>query len=154
MMTTYHLAQANVAYAKAPTDDPVMASYLERLDLLNQTADDSPGFVWRYLTDSRDPVQREWNDPLVLFNMSVWESIEALHAYTYKTVHAKAYAARKQWFNDTYAVVGGHAIAMWWIKPGELPTVAEAKRRLDHIVAHGPSPEAFTFKQRFPQPET
>ena len=125
---------------------------MARLDEINSLADTSPGFRWRYLTDSRDPAQREFSDPRVLFNMSVWESIEALHAYTYRTAHAEVYAGRRQWFAETKAVVGGHALAMWWIRRGERPTVADAKERLAAIVAHGPSERAFTFKQRFPPP--
>ncbi|NVB77907.1 MAG: DUF3291 domain-containing protein [Kofleriaceae bacterium] len=148
----YQLAQANVAYALAAHDDPRMAEYMARLDEINQLADTSPGFVWRYLTDSRDPAQREFDDPRVLFNMSVWESIDALHAYTYRTGHAEVYAARKRWFADVKAVVGGHALAMWWIPRGELPTVADAQERLAAIVANGPTERAFTFKQRFAPP--
>jgi heme-degrading monooxygenase HmoA len=148
----YHLAQANVAYALAPAEDPRLADYIARLDEMNQLADRSPGFVWRYLTDSRDPTQREFSDPFVLFNMSVWESIDALHAYTYRTAHSEVYAARKRWFVDHKAVVGGHALAMWWIPSGERPTVTDAKSRLAEIVANGPSERAFTFKQRFPPP--
>jgi heme-degrading monooxygenase HmoA len=148
----YQLAQANVAYAIAPADDPRLADYIARLDEMNQLADRSPGFVWRYLTDSRDPTQREFADPFVLFNMSVWDSIEALHAYTYRTAHAEVYAARRRWFAEAKAVVGGHALAMWWIPEGERPTVADAKARLEAITANGPSERAFTFKQRFAPP--
>jgi heme-degrading monooxygenase HmoA len=148
----YQLAQANVAYAIAPADDPRLADYIARLDEINQLADRAPGFVWRYLTDSRDPAQREFSDPHVLFNMSVWESIDALHAYTYRTAHAEVYAARKKWFVDEKSVVGGHALAMWWIPIGERPSVAEAKARLEAITARGPSERAFTFKQRFDPP--
>jgi heme-degrading monooxygenase HmoA len=148
----FQLAQANVAYGIAPAGDPRMADYIARLDEMNELADRAPGFVWRYLTDSRDPSQREFPDPLVLFNMSVWESIDALHAYTYRTPHKEVYAGRKQWFVDAKAVVGGHALAMWWIRAGELPTVADAKQRLDLVTAHGPTERAFTFKQRFEPP--
>lgn len=149
----YQLAQANVAYALVPTDDPRLADYLARLDEMNSLADQSPGFVWRYLTDSRDPTQREFDDPLVLFNMSVWTSIDALHAYAYRTAHSEVYAARRRWFADVNSVVGGHALAMWWIPEGTLPTVDEAKRRMKLITEMGPSPEAFSFKKRFPPPE-
>ena len=148
----YHLAQANVAYALADAADPLLADYITRLDEMNHLAEAQPGFVWRYLTDSRDPRQREFPDPRVLFNMSVWTSIDALHAYTYRTAHAEVYAGRKKWFADVRAVVGGHALAMWWIPIGTIPTAAEAKARLEHITAHGPSERAFTFKQRFPPP--
>ena len=148
----YHLAQANVAYALAPTDSPRMAAYVARLDEMNELADRSPGFVWRYVTDSRDPQQREFPDPNVLFNMSVWESVEALHHYTYRTAHAEVYAARRRWFADGVAVVGGHALAMWWIPVGELPTADDARERLALIAAEGPSERAFTFKHRFAAP--
>jgi len=148
----YALAQANVAYTLVPHDDPRLADYLARLDEMNQLADRSPGFVWRYLTDSRDPAQREFDDPRVLFNMSVWASVDALHAYTYRTAHAEVYAARRRWFADTQAVVGGHALAMWWLPAGELPAVADAKARLALITAAGPSERAFSFKQRFAPP--
>ncbi|MBS2021263.1 MAG: DUF3291 domain-containing protein [Deltaproteobacteria bacterium] len=152
MPPRFHLAQANVAYALAPADDPRMLSYFARLDELNHLADQSPGFVWRYLTDSRNPTEREFADPLVLFNFSIWESVEALHAYTYKTAHAQAYAARRSWFSETKAVVGGHELAMWWIEAGARPTVEEAKAKLAKIHAEGPTREAFTFKTAFPPP--
>jgi heme-degrading monooxygenase HmoA len=148
----YHLAQANVAYALAAHDDERLADYMARLDEMNALADASPGFVWRYRTDSRDPSQRELDDPRVLFNLSVWRSVEDLHAYTYKTAHAEVYAARRRWFSDARAVVGGHALALWWLPRGALPTVAEAKRRLFMVTERGPSAEAFTLKQRFPPP--
>jgi len=148
----YHLAQANVAYARFPHDDARIAEYMARLDEMNELAERSAGFVWRYRTDSRDPAQREFADPYVLFNLSVWESIEALHAYTYRTAHSEVYAARKTWFVDERAVVGGHAIAMWWVPHGTIPTADEAKLRLDEIAANGPSERAFTFKKRFPPP--
>jgi heme-degrading monooxygenase HmoA len=148
----YQLAQANVAYALGPHDGPQLADYIARLDEMNQLADRSAGFVWRYLTDSRDPAQREFADPRVLFNLSVWASIEALHAYTYRTAHAEVYAARQRWFAEARAVVGGHMLAMWWIRAGERPTVADAKQRLELIAAAGPSERAFTFKQRFAPP--
>jgi heme-degrading monooxygenase HmoA len=151
-MVDYELAQANVAYALAPAGDPRLADYICRLDEMNELADHSPGFVWRYLTDSRDPGQREFEDPYVLFNMSVWTSIDALHAYTYRTNHAQVYAARRQWFSEDKAVVGGHSLAMWWIPRGERPSVEDAKRRLAKVLAEGPSLEAFTFKQRFDPP--
>lgn len=148
----YQLAQANVAYGIAPADDPRMADYIARLDEMNELADRAPGFVWRYLTDSRDLAQREFADPLVLFNMSVWESVDALHAYTYRTPHKEVYAGRKKWFVDEKAVVGGHALAMWWIPAGERPTVADAKERMALVLANGPTERAFTFKQRFAPP--
>ncbi|MBL8512398.1 MAG: DUF3291 domain-containing protein [Betaproteobacteria bacterium] len=145
----YHLAQANIAYMRAPQDDPLLAGFAARLDEINALAEQSPGFVWRYISDSRDPTVREYDDPKVLFNMSVWDSIEALHAYTYKTAHAQLFAQRAKWFTDAIASMGSRSMALWWIPAGTLPTAAEAKARIAHITAHGPSVHAFTFKQSF-----
>lgn len=170
---SFHLAQVNIALLRAPADDPVNASYMARLDELNALADASPGFVWRYLTDSRDPAQRELEDPLVLFNMSIWDSLAALHAYTYRSAHAEAYAKRRTWFvssapraatgpiptsrasgrsrrPDGFVEPESHTglahLACWWIPVGERPTVDEGRRRLASVREHGPTPYAFTFK--------
>jgi hypothetical protein len=60
-------------------DDDVMAGFVARLESLNELADTSAGFVWRYQTDAGDATEvRVFDDEMILFNMSVWESIEAL----------------------------------------------------------------------------
>jgi len=37
----------------------------------------------------------------------------------------------------------------WYVPAGYEPTVAEAMDRIAYIREHGPTPRAFTFKQRF-----
>lgn len=143
-----HIAQANVSYLLAPIDDPKIAGFVARLDEINQLADVSPGFVWRFITDSR--VESIYEDRNILFNMTVWESLEALHAFTYRTAHAELFAARKQWFAEWKHAIGGSSFALWWVEPGALPTAEEGKARLRTIQQHGPTPYAFTFKQTFP----
>lgn len=153
----HHLAQVNVAYARAATDDPVMAEFAAQLDAINQLADASPGFVWRYLTDSRDPAQRECADPLVLFNMSTWESLEALHTFAYRSAHGPVFAARRKWFSEwkdhAHRVAelgeGAPAVALWWVPAGHRPTPQEGLERLRLLGRKGPHPDAFTFKQAF-----
>jgi hypothetical protein len=49
--------------------------------------------------------------------------------------------------------VSGAYTALWWIPNGHLPRVDEAKKRLAHLDAHGPTPFAFTFKNPFPADE-
>ncbi|HVZ43986.1 MAG TPA: DUF3291 domain-containing protein [Ramlibacter sp.] len=161
-MSTFHLAQVNVAYARGAQDDEVMAEFIARLDEINELAQRSPGFVWRYLSDTRDPAQREFADPLVLFNMTLWQSVEALHSFTYRTAHAQVFAARKKWFADWSDHVGKLPelgagmpfIALWWVPAGHVPTAAEGIAKLKLLGREGPGPEAFTFKQIFtPQGE-
>lgn len=144
----WHLAQLNVGYALAPTDSPLLADFMAQLDEINAIADTAPGFVWRLIGDSNNATDlRIDGHPNLLVNMSVWTSPEALFDYVYKTAHAKVMARRREWFSRTEV----HQV-MWWIPAGYIPTLAEAMAKLDHLRDHGPSPEAFTFKQRYPAP--
>jgi hypothetical protein len=156
-MQRWQLAQVNVAYALGGPDDPVMADFMAQLDEINALAERSPGFVWRYVTDSRDPGQRELADPRVLFNMSVWDSVESLHAYAYKTQHGNVFAARKKWFGEWKQHVaalpelgeGAPFLALWWLPAGEVPTPQQGLEKLRLLGARGPHPQAFTFKRMF-----
>ena len=42
--------------------------------------------------------------------------------------------------------------ALWWVPVGVFPTAQDGLARLDHLEAHGPTPHAFTFKQKFSPP--
>ena len=56
---------------------------------------------------------------------------------------------RSQWFEkmaDAYLV-------LWWIPAGTIPTVGDAKARLDMLRRDGPTSEAFTFRSPFPAPD-
>ena len=43
--------------------------------------------------------------------------------------------------------------ALWWVPPGHIPSVDEAKKRLTHLQEHGPTPFAFNFRDLFPPDE-
>ena len=89
-----------------------------------------------------------YDDPLVLVNMSVWESVEALRQYVYKSAHAGVLRDRTKWFEKP---AQAH-MAMWWIEAGHIPSVAEARERLEHRQKWGDSPIAFSFGKIFPAP--
>jgi hypothetical protein len=142
----YFLAQANIGRIIAPLDDPSMAGFVEQLDFINSVADRSPGFVWRLQTEDGDATAiRAFEDDRILFNMSLWESIDPLYDYVYRSDHLGPVKNRRLWFErmeEAYVV-------LWWVPAGHLPTVAEAKERLELLRAHGPSPRAFTFRETF-----
>jgi hypothetical protein len=146
----WHVAQYNIATLVAPLDDPQNADFIANLERINTLGDRSPGFVWRMKTDTGDSTSiRVRPDPLVLINFTVWESIEALFEYTYRSDHADVYRRRKEWFHH-----GEHPyLVLWWVPAGHIPGVEEAEERLAHLRDHGPTPHAFTFKQRFPAPD-
>ena len=148
-MSKYHLAQANVALMRASLDDPMMQGFVARLEPLNALADQSPGFVWRYVTPDGDTTEADvFGDELILFNMSVWESVEAVEQYAYRSSHVQAVQKRAEWFERS----AKSPLVLWWVKEGHLPTVQEAKSRFDKLWGNGPSPDAFTFRNRYPSP--
>ena len=146
----WHLAQYNVATLVAELDDPRLVDFIANLDRINQLGDRSPGFVWRHQNpDGNSTGTRVGENPLVVINYTVWESLESLFEYTYHSDHVEVFRRRREWFEDHG---GQHYLAMWWIPAGSIPTVEEAEERLAHLRANGPSPYCFTFKQRFPAP--
>ena|SRR5437867_9355311 len=149
-MTRYHVVQYNIAKMRAPLDDAIMQSFLARLDELNHLADRTPGFVWRHRDESDNSTAlRLYEDEMIIINMSMWESIDALHEFAYRSDHGSAYAARRAWF----VPMEGHTLVLWWVPAGCEPAALEGKERLELLQRDGPSPRAFTLKQRFPPPE-
>jgi hypothetical protein len=126
-MSSYHLAQLNIAKMKYPAEAPEMADFMNNLDRINALADQSPGFIWRLQTEEGDATGIDFFGPDILVNMSVWKDSKSLHEYVYRTSHAQIMSRRKEWFErfeNSYTV-------LWWIPEG-------------HI--------AFTFKQDFSMP--
>ena len=150
-MPSFHLAQVNIARMVAPLDSPVMAGFVARLDEINALADGSPGFVWRFQTaEGNATAVRPYDDDRILFNMSVWATLEDLRQYVYRSAHAQLIGRRKDWFDKFERAY----LALWWVPAGHLPSVDEAKQRLERLQASGETAEAFTFKKTFPRPET
>ena len=143
-MANYHIAQINIGRAKGPVEDPMMAGFMTRLEDLNALADRSPGFVWRLQTlEGNATYFRPYeHDDRILLNMSVWETIDALRHYVYKTAHAEMLRHREEWF-ERFA---GIYLALWWVPVGHIPGIDEAKKRLAHLDQYGPTQFAFTFK--------
>ena len=144
MNNVRHLAQLNIGRFRYPTDDPRMADFMNNLDLVNGLAERSKGFVWRLKDDSNNATNfRPFDDPNMAVNLSVWESPKALEEFVFKTVHARFYKQRGDWFvkMDTPHMV------FWWVEEGHRPTLDEAHRRLMHYTKNGPSDHAFGWAE-------
>ena len=138
-----HLAQLNIATLLHPIDDPRIADFVTALPLVNGAGEHSAGYVWRLQSDSGDATDiRVFDDPLVIVNLTVWESLEALKAFAYRGVHRDFFRRRGEWFVD-----GSSRTALWWLPASVLPTTEDAKRRIDFIDAVGVSPYAFEMGQ-------
>jgi hypothetical protein len=149
-MSNLHIAQVNIARMNAPLDDPIMAGFVARLDDINALADRSPGFVWRLQSPAGNATYlRPYDDDRILFNLSVWQTIDQLKQYVYHSAHAELLRQRREWFEKFTGVY----VAVWWVPAGHRPSVDEAKKRLAHLDAHGPAPFAFTFRQTYPADE-
>ena len=126
-------------------EDPELADFVAALDHINALADESPGFVWRLQTDEGDATAIDFFGPDYLVNMSVWQDVESLRDYAFRSAHKNVLARRNEWFDrmdEAYAV-------LWWVPAGTIPTLEDASARLDSLRRLGPTARAFTFKQLF-----
>ena len=151
MATGWEIAQLNVGRAVSPLDEAPMADFMARLDEINALAERSPGFVWRIQGDSGNNTDYRVSDgdPLFNVNLSLWSSLEDLHAFTYRSDHRTVFARRYEWFERR----DGPNAVIWWQPAGTIPGTVEALRRLQLLEALGPTPEANTFEQSFPPPD-
>jgi hypothetical protein len=147
-MSTYHLAQLNIAILKEPLDSPALADFVANLDRINALAETSDGYIWRLKTDDNNATSLRPLGESTIVNMSVWRDIESLNGYVYKSAHTEIMRRRKEWFER----MGEAFMVLWWVPKGHIPTMDEALEKLERLRQHGPSPEAFTFRNPFPHP--
>lgn len=144
-----HLAQLNVGRLRAPLDDPQIDDFRDNLDPVNALAEAAPGFVWRLQDDAGNATGiKVFEDDLEILNLSVWESVEALEDFTYRSGHVAFLRRRREFFEAPAAAI----YCLWWIPEGTIPTIDEALDRLDRLRADGPTPTSFTFRTRFDPP--
>ena len=144
------LAQLNIALAKYPLDAPEIKEFVDNLELVNGIAESSEGFVWRLKDESGDATKiQAFDDPNMIVNMSVWDSVDSLKNFMFRTHHRDFMRRKGDWFHrlpeDTYV--------LWWIEEDHIPTLEEAIERLEHLREIGDTPYAFTFKTNFTQSE-
>ena len=148
-MASWHLAQINIARMVAPLDDPRLAEFVALLEPVNALADEAPGFVWRLQSPAGNATEYAYNaDPLILVNMSVWETLESLREFTYRGSHMEVFRKRREWFLKSDLP----PYCLWWIPAGQIPTVAEGRERLEYYQQHGATPFSFWFSQPYPTP--
>jgi len=140
------LAQLNIALAKYALDAPEIKDFVDNLDLVNGIAESSEGFVWRLKDESGDATNiKAFDDPNMIVNMSVWDSVDSLKNFMFRTHHRDFMRRKNEWFHrlaeDTYV--------LWWVEDDHIPSLDEAIERLEHLREVGDTPYAFTFKTNF-----
>lgn len=147
----FHLAQLNVARLKAPLDSPLMADFVSQLEAIYSVAERAEGFIWRLKADDLNSSAfgiRPAGDQRLVVTMSVWESLEALHDYVYRSAHQEPLRNRAEWFEKPE----GPSVVLWWTPQGTVPRVEQGMARLKYLQRRGPTTFAFTFKDSFPPP--
>lgn len=145
-MPDYHIAQYNLARMRASLGDPIMAEFAANMQRIDEIGEHAPGFVWIFKDDDDKVLSlRPYDDDLIIVNLTVWETIDALFEFTYRSEHTDFFRRRLEWFSKTPPPV----FVLWWIEAGQIPTIEQATLRLDYLRQHGPTPYAFTFKKRF-----
>ena len=138
----YHIAQVNIAQLLAPEGDPKVAGFFDNIERINSIADASDGFVWRYDGEYGD-------NPLQVFNLSVWQDIESLAQFVYRSAHVDILRQKAQWMRP----MDSEHSALWWVEQGHIPSPDEAILKLQHLNICGPSAQAFTFTHRYSAPK-
>ena len=149
-MSSHELAQLNLAKLLAPVESPQLTDFVANLDRINALAEASPGFVWRLQTDAGNATAiRPLGDEL-LINLSVWKDVESLRRFVYRSDHIDIMSRRREWFEG----LGDAYLVLWWVPAGHRPSLDEAQQRLERLRERGATPDAFTFKETFPPPDT
>jgi GNAT superfamily N-acetyltransferase len=139
-----HLAQINIATLRHPLDHPAIADFAAGLATVNAAADASPGFVWRLQDDGDATSIAVADDPLLIANFSVWESLESFREFAFRGIHRDFLRRRTEWFQP------GSKAATWWVPEGTIPTLAEGLARIAFVDRFGPTPYAFLPSQQQP----
>ncbi|PMN54728.1 hypothetical protein BCT31_04010 [Vibrio lentus] len=140
------LAQLNIALAKCPLDAPEIKDFVDNLDLVNGIAESSEGFVWRLKDESGDATNiKAYDDPNMIVNMSVWDSVDSLKNFMFRTHHRDFMRRKNEWFHR----LAENTYVLWWVEDDHTPSLDEALERLEHLREVGDTPYAFTFKTNF-----
>jgi len=145
-----HLAQLNIAEALHPMDDPRMGGFTSRIETINALADRSPGFIWRMVDDDDSldgalGIRFPGGSEDMIVNMSVWADVMSLYNFVYKTAHLKLIDGKTDWFETP---IQKHMV-LWWVEDGHIPTLDEARQKLEALRENGPASDAFSFASPF-----
>jgi hypothetical protein len=141
-----HLAQLNIAKAKYALDAPEIKEFVDNLDPVNLLAESSSGFIWRLKDESGDSTSiQAFPDPNIIVNMSIWDSVDSLKNYMFRTHHRDFLRRKSEWFES----IPEDSYVLWWVPKGHIPTIEEAVAKLEHLRSNGDTATAFSFKSNF-----
>ena len=136
-----------------PLEHEDMSEFVAALGPINEIAESTPGFVWRLEDEagaSSSFVEIPGNDdPLLIINYSIWEDIESLRHFMFKSGHMAYLRRRSEWFEK----LDRPTSVAWWIPAGAIPHVGVAFQKVIDLQENGPTESAFTINRPWPAPE-
>jgi len=148
MTQSYQLAQVNVAHAIDDLDTETLAGFVNRLDEINHLADAAPGFVWRLIPNADASYEPGYTNPRIIVNVSVWDSVESLKHFVYRTAHVELIQQKKDWFESLKVA----HMALWWVPTGTKPSEKDGIKKLDFLRENGTSEQAFLIAKPYDSP--
>ena len=134
------IAEYDIARCREPLDSPVMKGFVNSIDTVFAIAESSKGFIWRHNGDENDANSYLIDgDPLMIENLSVWQSASDLHNFLYHTHHINYLKKGREWFSKLSVT----KVALWHVDIGYKPSIEESRDRLKHLQTHGDSKYAF-----------
>jgi hypothetical protein len=131
-----------------------MKGFFERNEATFAAAEANPGFYAAAENDEADPWHAVTRPAIfaaeeyagrVADTLSVWKDLEAVYAFAYTGLHARALHRRKEWFVEGEWLV----YVAWWVEDDQIPTWDEAYERHALLQREGATPAAFDFKEPF-----
>ncbi len=126
------IAQFNLAQLRHGPDDPSLVGFSAGANMIRRAASGAPGHVW----SAQDVIDGDF-----FATRSLWESIEALHAFVYSGIHRRYLNRSTEWFVESDQV----NMVLWNAPKGEIPGLVDARERLGYLRTNGPSERAFSF---------
>jgi Domain of unknown function (DUF3291) len=161
----YNLAHMNYGRLRYPIDHPDMSEFRLAMEPINALAKSTPGFIWSLDTTNNNSPNDESHlrksvpllheDPLLMPQLSLWEDIESIRHFAFKSGHAMYYKRRREWFT-TETIVPPYAVCWWRPSSYDPPTLEEAFAKCHLLKIMGPSKDAFDFStaKEYPKPSS
>jgi len=141
------LAHVNIGMWKPQATQSDYANFVEIGAKINQHIAAQPHLKWQFGTQFyQDPnVLAVFGEPRMILNLSVWDDFAALKTFVYQHAHLNAIQKRDAWFEK----LTRPSYTLWWVTADTMPSLEDAKARLQAIAEKGPSFEAFDFNTAF-----
>ncbi len=142
-----YIAQINISRLLEPIDSLLLSDFVADLDRINGIAEQSKGFVWRLKDDTANNATaiNPFDDNKIIINMSIWETIDDLKNFAYRSDHIEVFMKRAKWF-ERLPVAN---MALWYVEEGTTTIPEEGRDRLLHLRVHGETEFSFSFKKMF-----